>query len=85
MDLIKLKKSAILVPTPGQTEQEYLANYLSEKKYFYSVEQQNFSLNNILKKAADFPFIYLNASSEEYKKVINEFVLSLKTGNFAPQ
>ena len=25
MDLVKLGKSAILVPTPGQTEQEYLA------------------------------------------------------------
>ena len=85
MDLIKLKKSAILVPTAGQTEQEYLAKYLSEKKYFYSVEQQNFSLNTALNNVDDFPFIYLNRPSEEYKKTINEFVLSLKTGNFAPQ
>ena len=31
MDLIKLDKKAILIPTPGQTEQEYLAQYLSQK------------------------------------------------------
>ncbi len=39
MDLLKLKKTAILVPTPAQTEQEYLANYLHCKKMFFSVEQ----------------------------------------------
>jgi uncharacterized protein (TIGR00661 family) len=47
MDLICLKKTAILVPTPGQTEQEYLANYLSKQKWF--VWQKQNSLN--LKKA----------------------------------
>ena len=31
MDLHKLGKNAILIPTPGQTEQEYLANYLAKK------------------------------------------------------
>ena len=34
MDLVKLGKKAILVPTPGQTEQEYLADYLMEKNIF---------------------------------------------------
>ena len=31
MDLIKLKQKAILIPTPGQTEQEYLALSVTEK------------------------------------------------------
>src|SRR5690606_22611885 len=31
MDLSVLKKKALLVPTPGQTEQEYLARTLHEK------------------------------------------------------
>jgi predicted glycosyltransferase len=39
MDLITLKRSAMLVPTPGQTEQEYLANYLSANKLFVSCHQ----------------------------------------------
>ena len=30
MDLLALKRTALLVPTPGQTEQEYLARYLKE-------------------------------------------------------
>lgn len=40
MDLVKLEKSALLIPTPGQTEQEYLAAYLSERGLFNSVKQK---------------------------------------------
>jgi UDP:flavonoid glycosyltransferase YjiC (YdhE family) len=48
MDLVTLKKSAILVPTPGQTEQEYLAIYMQEKKWMYYLPQKNFNLVNAL-------------------------------------
>jgi UDP:flavonoid glycosyltransferase YjiC (YdhE family) len=48
MDLVKLKRNAILVPTPGQTEQEYLARYMHEKKWMFSVPQKKFNLKNIL-------------------------------------
>ncbi len=44
MDLITLQQKAILIPTPGQTEQEYLAKYLAEKKYFIAAEQRDFNL-----------------------------------------
>lgn len=44
MDLIALKKDALLIPTPGQTEQEYLAEYLTSHKIFKSVSQSEFSL-----------------------------------------
>lgn len=40
MDLLKLNKPAILIPTPGQTEQEYLADYLEEKKLFKKILQK---------------------------------------------
>jgi uncharacterized protein (TIGR00661 family) len=57
MDLVALKKDALLVATPGQTEQEYLAEYLDEKKIFKRILQsemniemlnrdKNFSVNN---------------------------------------
>ncbi|HEY9363337.1 MAG TPA: glycosyltransferase [Chitinophagaceae bacterium] len=85
MDLMKLHKKAILIPTPGQTEQEYLAKYLSEKEIFYSVEQKNFSLKEALAKSSSFQYSHPHFSCDDYKKVINEFVASLKTGNFAPQ
>ena len=40
MELISLNCSALLIPTPGQTEQEYLARYLSAKGWFSSVSQK---------------------------------------------
>ena len=49
MDLVKLKRTAILVPTPGQTEQEYLGRYLHDKKWMYSVPQKNFNLEKTLR------------------------------------
>jgi uncharacterized protein (TIGR00661 family) len=85
MDLVKLSKNAILVPTPGQTEQEYLSDYLMERKYFYSVQQNNFSLETTIGQASSFPFINPASSIDNYKNVIYEFVLSLKSGNFATQ
>ncbi len=41
MELISLNCSALLVPTPGQTEQEYLAEYLSGKGWFTAIKQKN--------------------------------------------
>ncbi len=54
MDLAKLQQKAILVPTPGQAEQEYLADYLSNVGLFYSCSQQQFNLKDALTEAADF-------------------------------
>jgi uncharacterized protein (TIGR00661 family) len=45
MELISIGRSALLIPTPGQTEQEYLAKYLSDKGWFSSVAQKK--LNEI--------------------------------------
>lgn len=50
MDLIILNKSAILIPTPGQTEQEYLAKYLSEKKLFVVMKQNNPNINTAIQQ-----------------------------------
>ncbi len=40
MDLVSLDCSALFIPTPGQTEQEYLARYLSGKGSFSYVNQK---------------------------------------------
>jgi predicted glycosyltransferase len=42
-DLIILGKSAILVPTPGQTEQEYVARHLENQGWFERCDQKNLS------------------------------------------
>ncbi len=44
LDLVALQKTAIVVPTPGQTEQEYLAKYLSLQQHFYTAPQKNFNI-----------------------------------------
>jgi uncharacterized protein (TIGR00661 family) len=44
MDLAVLGANAIFVPTPQQTEQEYLAKRLKEQKICYSETQEEFSL-----------------------------------------
>lgn len=49
MDLAILGRKAILVPTPGQTEQEYLAGYFHlQKKHFMQLQNQ-FDLSLALK------------------------------------
>ena len=40
MDLAVLGKKALLIPTPGQTEQEYLAGHL-EQMHYYTVREQS--------------------------------------------
>ncbi len=39
MELVSVNCTALIVPTPGQTEQEYLAEYLSEKGWFHTIAQ----------------------------------------------
>lgn len=46
MELISLGKSALLIPTPGQTEQEYLAGYLTQKGWFGSIKQKELDTNS---------------------------------------
>ena len=40
MDLHVLSKKAILIPTPGQPEQEYLAHWLSDKSQWHCLDQK---------------------------------------------
>ncbi len=45
MDLLAIGKKAILVPTPGQNEQEYLAEYLNKHQLFQFISQENVNKN----------------------------------------
>jgi hypothetical protein len=50
MDLVQVRRKAVVVPTPGQTEQEYLGTYLHKRKWMYCVKQKNFELELVLQK-----------------------------------
>jgi UDP-N-acetylglucosamine:LPS N-acetylglucosamine transferase len=79
MDLVKLNKKAILIPTPGQSEQEYLGKFLMKKGYFYNVPQHTFNLKEALDAAEKFAFKSFEHEQdmEQYKGVVRKFVESL--------
>ncbi|MBL4605124.1 MAG: glycosyltransferase [Flavobacteriaceae bacterium] len=54
MDLISLNKKALLIPTKGQNEQEYLANYLQDKGCFRCIKEED--LNKKVLKLLDYNF-----------------------------
>lgn len=56
MDLTATGQKAILVPTPGQSEQEFLAKYLEEQGIYMAASQEGFNLEKELKKVEKFPF-----------------------------
>ena len=55
MELAELGKTrALLMPTPGQTEQEYLADYYEEQRYFHHVSQYKLELPGDIERAQGF-------------------------------
>ena len=76
MDLATKGKQAILVPTPGQTEQEYLANYLSEKKFFFTQSQSDFDLTEALKGVRETTGVKIKRETEELHSVIEKCIFS---------
>ena len=54
MDLAKLDKKAFFIPTPGQTEQEYLANSFMQKNICYTQEQNKFDFEKAIYKSKNF-------------------------------
>ena len=80
MDLISLKRSAILVPTPGQTEQEYLAEYYSIRKMFVEIKQEDFNLKDAISKLSVYSNFNLNPEENLLSKEIDriENILSVK-------
>jgi UDP-N-acetylglucosamine transferase subunit ALG13 len=51
MELAELGKKALFIPTPGQTEQEYLGRYYAEHGFFHSVSQYELDLPRDVEKA----------------------------------
>ena len=54
MDLVALKKKAIVVPTPGQTEQEYLAKRFNERGILLAMSQDDFNLEKAMNALGGF-------------------------------
>ena len=58
MDIAALQKKSILIPTPGQTEQEYLADHLMKKQFAISNKQKDFPLFKMIEEARRFDYSF---------------------------
>jgi Glycosyltransferase family 28 C-terminal domain. len=56
MELLLLQKKAVLIPTPRQTEQEYLGKRLHDLQYCVCMPQQLFNLEKAIKLAGNFNY-----------------------------
>jgi spore coat polysaccharide biosynthesis predicted glycosyltransferase SpsG len=81
MDLLKLRKNAIVIPTPGQTEQEYLARYLHEKKWMYYSPQKDFDLQNTLSAFKNSTFQFPEISDSPLVHVVEDFLKEIALRN----
>ncbi len=77
MDLAVLGRKAIFVPTPGQTEQEYLAKELQKKKIACSAAQDAFDLKDALERSQNYSGFTGNYSRQQFREPVDEFILSL--------
>jgi UDP-N-acetylglucosamine:LPS N-acetylglucosamine transferase len=71
MDLAVLGKKAIFVPTPGQTEQEYLSRYHMEKGTYYSMDQKKMDIKKAMKEVQRYRGIVMDGG-QSVKNVLNE-------------
>ena len=75
MDINALGLQSILIPTPGQTEQEYLADYLMQNKFAVKGNQDDLNLQDLLQKAAGFSYDgFINQDDSLLAKVVTGFL-----------
>lgn len=77
MDLFALRKKAIIVPTPGQTEQEYLAKFHGTKGNFVIQNQNSLNILKGIEELNNLEFSEINIKSElldvAIEKLCNKF------------
>lgn len=72
MDLAKLGKKAYFIPTPGQFEQDYLANRLRENGFVPSCNQDEFNLQK-LKEVSHYKGLEAFDCNVNYKRLFQLF------------
>jgi len=69
-DLAALGKKALVIPTPGQTEQEYLAAYHAGKNHVAAQEQRNVDLKKGLSDVAQTEGLRFAMSGDALRKSV---------------
>lgn len=75
MDLVTLEKEAILIPTPGQTEQEYLARRLKKQGRFSFQDQATFSLKRGIEELKSYG---ISEAQADKTATLKSIILTLK-------
>lgn len=65
MELMALHKKSILIPTPGQTEQQYLAKHLMQHNYALCLLQKGFDMGKAVSLAQHFNYQYPQAGDSQ--------------------
>ena len=74
MDLSKLMKKAFFIPTPGQTEQEYLAAIFKNKKICYYQTQNEFDFEKAIDESKKYSgFVESKKESMDWKELFSLF------------
>jgi predicted glycosyltransferase len=74
MDIAFTGNKAILIPTPGQTEQEYLARFLEEKGFYLSCEQKTLNLEKVLSELERRKLSPSIRAVPQYAGVVRNFI-----------
>lgn len=75
MDLLLLQKKAVLIPTPEQTEQEYLAQRLEKQGIFYTQSQTDFDLKLAINESKNYNGFQKDFSDSSLLKIaIQDFL-----------
>ena len=74
MDLLALQKKTVLLPTPGQAEQEYLAAHLQQQGWALTMPQEGFNLKEALSQAADFAYQFPPLPLHGYKQALKDLL-----------
>lgn len=74
MDLATLGKKAIFIPTPGQTEQEYLAHRLMKMRIAYSISQDRLDVKAALERLKDFSGFEFAEYDELLKNALDQIL-----------
>lgn len=82
LDLAVIGTKALMTPTPGQVEQEYLGQYHNKKKTFYSVKQDNINLKRDVEIAKKTTGVQRKCDVDKTVENILNIVISIDKSPF---
>ncbi len=74
LDLAVLKQTALMIPTPGQTEQVYLADWMDKEGLIVSQDQRNLNIKKALVSLELSKGFHFEINDDLLQKAIDEFL-----------